>query len=709
MQLNCIKVSLMQNTCIKRLPTMNIHKLISYSSLAVVPLGIVRAEVEETLELAAIETLEPVVVTANRFGQTVFEQIPTANVLSGKDFLINREATLGQMLRREPGVSAEYFAPAASRPVIRGLGGDRIRILQNGASLIDISAVSPDHAVMADPLNLSKVEVIRGPASLLYGPNTIGGLVSVFDSRIAEEVYDRKSPTVTYDFSAGSNDNSISNSGSVTWGTGPVVLTFDAFRRNAENVEIPGFARSARERANNPLLGAEASGFVPNSFNDSEGLGFGASYIFENGFIGASVSGIDSNYGTIAEPDVTIGLEQRRVESRGAIYDPSPRFREINYKFGYSDYSHTEFEGTEVGTIFETEGFNFRVEALNTEIAGFEGTIGYEGQFTEFSALGAEAFVPATSTNNNSIFFLQEKDFGKVRFQFGARYDRQESESETNPLFGAGQKRNFNAFSASVGATYNPTEDYALTGTLAYTQRPPTYVELFADGPHVATGTFEVGDVDLGKEEAFSIDLSARKRAGRVTGSVNAFYYRFSDYINLTETGMIDDGLPVFAFQGVNADFYGGEIEATFHLFSPVEPDPNNREGYTQDDSRLDFTLRADYVRAKDRDNGDSIPRMPPFRAGFDLEYENGPFTASIDGQYSAKQNKTADFETPTDSFFLLGAGLSYQTTIADIDSTFYIRGVNLTDEEARLSTSFLKDISPLAGRGVVVGFRGTF
>lgn len=668
-------------------------------------------------EFPPISTLDTLVITGNRSGQTLFEQIQPASVLSGTDLLIKLEPTLGQTLDREPGVSSTYFGPGASRPILRGLGDDRVRILQNGTSLIDVSNVSPDHAIAADPLSISKLEIIRGPASLLYGPNTIGGVVNVIDRRIAEEGFSGTYPSGKFDFSAGSADNSLSESGEITWGYGPLVFHLDGFHRNTENIDIPGFARSAQLRATDPPGTGQPRGTLPNSFTDSEGAGFGASYIFEKGYIGFSYSGVNSDYGTVGEPDVTIGLDQRRWESRGAVYEPVDWLREINFKLGYSDYTHTEFEGPDVGTVFEIEGFNGRLEFLHAEIAGFEGAFGYEGQSSDFSALGDEAFLPPVTTDTNSLFFFEEKEIGKTRFQFGARYDHQSSDTESNPAFGPGLSRDFNAFSASAGIVYNPVEDYAVSFSLAYTQRPPTYVELYANGPHVATNTFEIGDPDIGKEEAFSLDLSVRKKSGRVTGSISGFYYRFNDYINLNDTGAVDpiDGLPVFAYQGIDADFYGGEIEATFHLLSEVEtaPEPDAKTGvaasYPSSNSRLDLILRADYVHAENRATGEAIPRIPPFRTSATLEYGNGPFTAAIEGQYAAKQDETANFELPTDAYFLLGASVSYQVSLGNVDSTFYIRGVNLTDEEARLSTSFLKDVAPLAGRGVVAGIRAEF
>ncbi len=648
-------------------------------------------------ELPPISTLDTLVVTGNRSGQTLFEQIQPASVLEGRELLLNLEPTLGETLAREPGISSTYFGPGASRPIIRGLGDDRVRILENGTSLIDVSNVSPDHAVSSDPLGYRSVEVVRGPATLLYGPNTIGGVVNVIDDRIPEERFTGEYPSGNFGIRAGSADSSLSESGSIEWGAGPLVFHLDAFRRDTENIDIPGFATT------NPAPG-DPRGTLPNSFTNTKGAGIGASYIFDKGFVGFSYSGFDSNYGTVGEPDVTIGLEQRRWDVRSAIYEPTDWIREINFKFGYSDYTHTEFEGPDVGTVFEIEGFNARAEVLHEKIGGFEGAVGFESQATDFSALGDEAFLPPTESAANSLFVFEEYDFGKTRLQLGARYDNQSHESETNASFGPGQDLDFDAFSTSAGVIYTPVENYAVSLSVAYTQRPPTYVELFAGGPHVATGTFEIGDPSLDTEDALSLDLSVRKQYGRVTGSVGGFYYRFDDFISLQPTGGVDpdEGLPIFAYDAIGAEFYGMELETTFHLLTPLEENGSL-------DPRLDLILRADYVHAEDRSSGEPVPRIPPFRIGTALEYGNGPWLARVDGDYSAKQDRNADFETETDSYFLLSASLSYQLEIGPVSSTFYVKGANLTDEEARPSTSFLKDVAPLAGRGIIVGLNAEF
>lgn len=638
--------------------------------------------------------LEEMVVTAGATEKTLFDLVQPATVLKGDELTLKQAGTLGETLNGLPGVSSTAFGPGASRPIIRGLGDDRVRILQNGTSVLDVSNVSPDHAVASDPSELETVEVVRGPATLLYGPNAVGGVVNMIDGRIPEEKFENTLPKGYFDTRYGTVDDMKSVSGGVNWGTGPFVFHLDAFHREAGNTEIPGHAWSNRLRDEQGDGGA--FGYLPNSFSDSEGAAAGMSYVWDKGFVGLSYSGVDSLYGTVAEEDVTIDLRQRRWDLRGAIKEPTDWIKEINFKAGYSDYDHTEFEGPEPGTLFQIQGYNARTEVKHEKIGGLEGAVGIERQDTEFSALGEEAFLPTVDNVTNSLFVFEELPLDKLTLQFGARYDHQTNETSDVDL-------SFDAFSTSGGIVYNPVEDYAVALSVGYSQRPPTYVELLADGPHVATGTFEIGDAGLGTEDSVSVDLSVRKKTGRVTGSAGVFYYRFKDYISLQPTGGQEDGLPVFAYQATGADFYGGELETNFHLLEPI-----TEENQTQD-RRLDLILRADYVHAEDRDHGEPLPRIAPFRASLALDGHWEDIGARLEGQWVAHQDRTAEGELPTDGYFLVNAGLTYDLPVGETKSTFFLKGTNLFNQEARESTSFLKDIAPMAGRGVVAGVRTEF
>jgi iron complex outermembrane receptor protein len=647
------------------------------------------------------QRLDELVVTANPLDRTLFELAQPATVLRGRELAEKIQPTLGETLSGQPGVSATYFGPGASRPIIRGLGDDRVRILQNGTSVLDVSNVSPDHAVASDPSNIRSVEVLRGPATLLYGPNAVGGVVNVIDDRIPQERLDGTWPTGNFATHYGTVDDAKAISGAANWGAGPFAFHVDAFSRETGDIEIPGYARSAKLRQQDPQPD-EARGTLPNSFTDSEGGALGGSYIWDQGFVGLSYSGMNSLYGTVAEEDVTIDLRQRRWDLRGAFQNPNTWIKEINYKAGYTDYDHVELEGGEVGTQFLIEGYNARVELIHQKIGNFEGAAGFETQASDFSALGAEAFLPQVDNRVNSVFAFEEVELDPVTLQFGLRYDHQTNET-------AGLDLDFDALSTSAAVVYHPAEDYAVTLAVGYSQRPPTYVELLADGLHVATGTYEIGDPTLGKEDSLSFDLSLRKNAGRITGSASGFYNRFNDFISLQPTGndFIDEGevFPEFAYQASGADFYGGEIEAAVHLLEPLAG--GGKQNPVSE--RLDLIFRADYVHAEDRDSGEALPRIPPFRSSITLDYQRDGFGARLEGQWAANQDRIADYELPTDGYFLVNAGLSYDLQLGDVATTFYVKGVNLLDQDARQSTSFLKDIAPLPGRGLVLGLRSEF
>jgi iron complex outermembrane receptor protein len=337
-----------------------------------------------------------------------------------------------------------------------------------------------------------------------------------------------------------------------------------------------------------------------------------------------------------------------------------------------------------------------------------EGTIGLQSNRSDFAALGDEAFVPPVLTHSNSVFIFEELPVGKVRFQFGARYDHITAESQSNPNFGPGQKRTFDNFSGSLGMVYNPTDDYAIALSVAYSERAPTYQELYSGGPHIATGTFDVGDPTLGVESSIGVDLSLRRRTGWVTGSVSGYYNRFSNFIGQLPTGAVavvdGEDFPVYEYRSIDAEFFGAELEATVHLLRPVTDTPPE-DGL----ANLDLEFRADVVRARDRTTGNSLPRIPPFHLTTALAFQKGPFGARLEGTYAAPQDRVSPAELPTDSYFLVNAAVTYTLVRGPLVFDFYLKGTNLTDAEAREHTSFLKDRVPLAGRGLVVGMKTSF
>jgi len=656
--------------------------------------------------------LDEVIISAP-LDRPLYQQAQAASILASDALTLGSEASLGQTLSRVPGVSSTYFGASASRPIIRGLEGDRIKVLQNGLNTIDASAASPDHGVSFDVSNLKSIEVVRGPATLLYGSNAIGGVVNAIDGRIVDE----KLEAGTIRGSLGSRFSSVDQGYAMNFmlegGLGHgLAFHLEGFTRAAEDFRVPGELRSSAFQERNPLAAGtpEPREVVPNSYLRAEGLSGGLSYVWDEGFIGFSWSEYHSRYGSTVAQDVFIDLNQTRLDVRGAFYNPLPKIKELSYRFAWSDYEHTEFEGGQDNTVFKNDGYDLRVEAKHEKIAGLEGVIGFQSDRSDFMISGEEAFMPPSITQTNSAFFFEElAATEKLRFQFGGRYDHIDVDSVQNDVFGPAIHRNFDNLSGSIGAVYTPNESYAAALTLTYAERAPTAQELFANGVHAATSTFELGNPNLGLESSLGIDLNLRKRTGWVTGSIGGYYTRYNGFIGLFPTGAVrvtpdGDVFNEFGYSSVDAEFLGGEVEAQFHLLHPLE-------GTEADAPRtnLHWEVRADAVRARNAESGGSLPRIPPFHLTNALVFQRGGFTARLEGIYAAPQDRLAANELRTDSYFLLNASVNYEFKIAKTTCDVFVKGMNLTNEQAREHTSFLKDQLPLPGRGLVVGMQMKF
>jgi iron complex outermembrane receptor protein len=651
--------------------------------------------------------MDEMVVTAP-LERPLFQQVQSASVLSGQNLTLALEPSLGQTLARMPGVSSSYFGPAASRPIIRGLDGDRVRILQNGLNTIDASATSADHAVSFDTSNLKSVEVVRGPATLLYGSNAIGGVVNSIDGRIVDEKLDgtiRGALNERYS----SVDNGYLSSAMIEGGYKGLAFHVEAFTRAAEDFRIPGNARTTHEQTINPLPAGqtEVRKIMPNSNLRSEGVTSGLSYIWDEGFFGFAWTEFHTNYGSPAEPNVVIDMHQQRLDVRGAFYKPLPRIKEISYKLATSSYQHTEYDSGTPSTLFKNSGYDARVEVKHEKIAGMEGVLGYQSDRSEFSTSGSEAFLPPTITQADAVFLYEDISRGPLSFQFGGRYDHISVESLNSAAFGPALARTFDNVSSSVGVVFTPNDEYAIAFTINRAERAPTYQELFANGTHAATGAFEIGNPNLQQEKSLGFDLNLRKRIGWVTGSVSGYYNRYSNFIGQFPTGIVHvvngESYNELLYQATNAEFIGSEMEATFHLLNPITTEAPTHQ------NNLHLQLRADVVRARDTRTGLSLPRIPPFHLSSTLILERGRFGARLEGIYAAPQSQLAMNEARTNSYFLVNLSLTYRIIQGPTTLDVYVKGMNLTNEDAREHTSVLKDRVPLPGRGLVAGLKLTF
>lgn len=641
-------------------------------------------------EQSKVAELPPVVVTATPLSNPIVDLAQPATVLTEQKLQERLAPTLGETLAEEPGISQTYYGPNASRPVIRGLDGDHIRILQNGVGMMDVSAASVDHAVSQDPLTVTKIEVVRGPAALLYGPTAVGGVVNVLDNRIPDERIETPL-TGRLEGRHTSVDTGGSGAGVVEGGTAGFNYHLDGFARGNADLRIPGWARSARLRAIDPLP-VEPRDRLPNSQAHSAGGAGGLSYVGEIGYIGGSFQGLDNDYGTVAEEEVSIQLRQRRWDLGGALTEPADWLPAVKWKFASSDYEHTEYEGAVAGTLFALDGLNGRLEVVHPPVGLLTGAVGYEARRDKLDIAGDEAFMPPTDSLMNSIFLFEEVQWDKVRLQFGGRYDGSEIEAPA-------QAQRFQTGSGAAGVVVRPDEEYSTALNFAYTQRAPVNQELFANGPHLATAAFEVGDPTLRPEKSLGVDLTLRRETGRVTGAVTFFYIHFEDFIALQPTGAtdLDSGLPIYHFAGIPAEFLGGEAAVLFHL---TDAGPH----------RLHLELKSDYTRATNLDTGAALPRIPPWRLGAELSYEwSQRLRTSLQVQRAQSQHRVAPNELPTDGYTMLNLIAAYRLATGPVTWDVLAKGTNLLDEEARVSTSFLKDIAPLAGRGVLVALQASF
>lgn len=667
-------------------------------------------------------TLPEVIVTGNPLGSDLFELASPASVVQGEDLFRLRRSTLGDTLDGLPGVAATGFGPNASRPVIRGLDGDRIRLLQNGTGMLDASSLSFDHAVSIDPLVIERAEVVRGPAALFYGGSAVGGVVNVIDNRIPQNAVNGVNGRVEGRFGGAEREKA----GAVVFevGNGSLALHADVYSRDTDDLKIKGFARSARLRAADPQP-VEAEGTLPNSAAKSDGGAFGLSHTWANGYIGISRSGFNSTYGTVAEPTVTIDMQSNRWDIAGEIRELGNVIRALKFKAGKTDYEHTELDAGVAATRFTNKGHDIHIEATHGKLGPLQGAFGLQVTDFDFSALGAEAFVPSTSTNSRAAFFFEELPLGALKLTFGGRHERSEVGSEgggpvafggAGPRFDPAQTRTFSGNSGALGAVWSFSPGLALALNGAYTERAPTYYELFANGPHAATGVYEIGNSGFGKEKSKALDLTLRMKSGKHSGSLGVFQNRFDNFISLFNTGNTrgadgelnppdaGDGtslntgeeiLPEFAYRAVPARFRGIEAEGRFRVLE---------RGGT-----LDLLVNAGYVRADDKSTGLPLPRISPLRYGVGVDYRRDRLGARVDATIFEEQDRVAAGELPTDGYTMLNAMVSYRLPAPGVRFEAFLRGVNLLNEEARNHVSFLKDIAPLGRRSAQIGLRGQF
>lgn len=663
---------------------------------------------------------EEIVVTAPYVER--LDILAGTSAVSGELLAEKTRAQLGDILSSLPGVSATSFSPGASRPVLRGYQGNRVAVLTDGIGNIDASNTSADHAVTIDTLTVERIEVLRGPAVLLFGGQAVGGAVNALDKRIPRAIPDEP---VHVDAIAGYASASRDWSGGASVDvplTDRVVVHLDGSYRNSDDLRTGGYVLSpnlraevldfaAEEQAEGNLAEeAEARelavqrGRIPNSAVKSWTAAGGIAFIDDGGNLGVSYSIYDTNYGIPARPGtthahegeggeeapVTVGLRQYRVDFRGELVMGDGLFDRLRLRAGYADYSHTEFEGDEIGTVFNSQGLEARAEIIQNDRGGWRGASGVQVQSRDLEAIGAEAFVPPNKSSQYGMFTLQELKLGSLDAEVALRFDTAELRADT-----LGISRSFKNFSAAFGLGYH-IGDLKIGANISRTGRAPAVEELFSDGPHIATQAYEVGDPTLRSERAWNGELYARYDTQSTAFSATLYTNRFDNFIYEAETGEIRDDLPVFQYFQRDAKVWGVEFQASKTLASIGDFD-------------VSVDGVADYTRAKISGTGGNIPRIPPLRLLGGVELDSGNLDLRGEVEWSDDQTRTAAFETPTDGFTLVNASATWRPFGKDRNIALIASANNIFDVTARRSASFTKDFVPLAGRDFRVTARVSF
>ena len=637
-----------------------------------------------------------------------------AQQLSGSVLAQRLGSTLGETLDNLPGIANSSFGPNVGRPVIRGLEGDRLLILQNGGANMDVSGLSFDHAVPIDPLTTERIEVLRGPATLLYGSSAVGGLVNVIDNRIARErAFDAQGGTLgKAELRAGGAAQERSTGAMVETGNDRWVLHVDAFDRSTRNLSVP----RAMDCTVNGMTTTQRR--VCNSASDAQGAAIGGTLLFDRGYLGLSTSEYRSTYGTVAEPDVTIGMLRRHQVMEGEWRDAAGLLQALKFQWGQTSYSHTEYPGSDTGTRFDNAGHELRLEAKPyaqrwASGSQLQGVVGVQREGNQLAVQGDEAFVPPSRTLSSAVFAHQVLTTGWGQLSAGARA---ESVSVNNQATG-GDKR-FSPFSVALGGMRNLRQGEAhngwqLSSHLSWSQRAPKDYELFANGPHAATGTFEVGNANSTIERATQFDLGGEWKQGPHKASVTGFVSDFANYLSLQATGALDAAhhLPVYALEGVRARLVGWESSATLRMVGGSQAFliPDASQG------AMDLALRADMVRADDLTHQRPLPRIAPMRVGADWVWTRQAWGARFGFTHAAAQDRVPQpGDVTTAGYTLWNAGLNYQTRSAGTRWMLFAKLDNLTNQLAYSSTSVLtqtmgSNAPPLAGRSVKLGLQANF
>lgn len=651
---------------------------------------------EKDLVQDQIKQLPVIVVEAHPLSVDQNDYANAINVVD-KEKLRQGATTLGDALNGELSIHNDNFGGGASRPVIRGQTSPRVKVLSDSSEVMDVSQISPDHEVTVDPLLASKVEVLRGPSTLLYGGGAIGGVVNVLDEKIPSQMPENGISGEVH-LRGNTVANEKSGAAGLTIGLGErFALRLEGDKREADNYQI-----------NKYIDDGIPSKRVDGTWTKAENIGLGMSWIGEDGYIGLAYSERKSQYGLAGDSEESeecqvgvencnepnneerpwINLESKRFDFRSEYLQPFIGIDKVKARASYTDYQHSEIEGGEIGVTFKNRGYDGRLEFVHSPVANWKGVVGVQYAKSNFDVLGDEAFLPKTSTENLAAFLIENYQWSDdLRLELGTRIEQQKINVENSQY----QDFNANAFSASGAINWDFLSNHILSLSLSYAERLPNAQELYAEGPHLATNTFEIGNDSLEKEKSQNIELGIRKVKGNLNYEINTFYNQFKDYIYANTLGY-QDGLRTIEYTQADANFYGAEAEVSYQ-FSPL----------------YRGKIFADHVRAE-LDRGGNLPRIPSTRTGirFDANFLDG-IHGGVEYIYGLKQDRIADFESETGSYKLINMDISYDYNLnKQISYQVYLRGNNLLNETYYNHSSYLSTI-PQQGRNFTAGIRFNF
>lgn len=652
-------------------------------------------------------TLPAVTVSASALSLGSDDMSTPVTVLEGDELVRAREATLGETLAGQPGITSSHFGAGASRPIIRGMDGPRVKVLSDGAEVQDASTISPDHAVASEPMLAEQVEVLRGPSALAYGGGAVGGVVNVIDKKIPTRV-PAKGVEGSAEVRANSAAREKAGAFEVTGGSGNFAFHAEGVKRDAKEYKVGS--------------GWEGGSKVAGSYNETDTGSVGASWVGSRGFLGLAFTSQRAEYGLpghnhefeSCHPHGThlhcgeheeeedsdhdhdheeggavpyVKLKSERWDVRGELRDPVPGFTRLRLRAAFTDYKHDEIEGTEIATTFRNKGHDARLEMEHVPLGGWRGVVGLQTTKRDFSALGEEAYVAPTLTKKHAAFLVEEYNLAQWRFEAGLRHEWQDIDVDSTTL----KDHSASGTSISLGAVWKFAPQYSLGSTISRTHRLPSAEELYANGVHMATATYELGNENLGKETSNNIDLTLRKYAGATTFSLSAYRNQIDNYI-FGSTLDSHEGFQLIEYAQRDATFTGIEGQIRQQI-TPV----------------FGASVFGDHVRAKLADGGGNLPRIPAQRLGVKFDANWQAWNGVAEFYRVGKQDKVAAFETDTPGYNMLNLSASYNTRIAGTPTQFYLKANNLTNELAYSHTSFIKNAAPLTGRNLTAGVRVTF